>query len=351
MDPPEGSGASEIEGEDPSDIRRPITEKLLRTMQMSFNQQFNRRKQTIDQALHAHERGRKVFWEVYSGSGNLADHFSRQGWEVMKFDYDSGWDFDDAMHRREFHHLQSLLCPEFVWFAPPCTVWSPLQNINVDTPARAEADRDYQEATHLRLCLRGYNRQLREGRHAAVEQPQLAASWRTKTFATMAGHDALFHQCSFGCRLPDEDGTLQLIKKPTVVRCTDDWTAFELSRGCTGDHYHLPIEGSSPGIGSRSEAAGIYQPSLCRAFYKAIEGIFTREQETAYVGDQEEDDEPEVPEPEPVSSSPADRGILQRLHQEDSRQAVRTVARLHRNLGHPTNRELVRLPKEQVAPW
>lgn len=60
--------------EDPTEVRRPLTEKLLRTMQMSFNQHFNYRKSTIDRALHAHDQGRKVFWEVYSGSGHLADY-------------------------------------------------------------------------------------------------------------------------------------------------------------------------------------------------------------------------------------------------------------------------------------
>ena len=61
-------------------------------------------------------------------------------------------------------------------------VWSPLQQLNVDTVERQEAlqaDRDYQEVTFLKLVKRGYQKQQREGRHAAVEQPKNARSWVT----------------------------------------------------------------------------------------------------------------------------------------------------------------------------
>ena len=42
----------------------------------------------------------------------------------------------------------------------------------MDTPEKQEApqaDRDYQEVTFLKLVKRGYQKQQREGRHAAVE--------------------------------------------------------------------------------------------------------------------------------------------------------------------------------------
>ena len=254
-----------------------------------------------------------------------------------------------------------MLCPDFVWYAPPCTVWSPLQNLNVDSPERYEAlmaDRDFQENAHLRFCYRGFVRQLREHRHAALEQPRYAASWKTKTFSMLPGYDAHLDQCQFGCRLPDENGELQFIKKPTTIRCTDDWMAFGLGRLCATDHFHLPIEGSSPGIGSRAEAAGVYQPSFCRAIQKQIEELISREHERAFVGEEQAVDEaadseiPNLPAGSrevPGSGQGPDRGILKRLHASGRVQAERTVLRLHRNLGHPTNRDLVRLLTEKQA--
>eukprot|EP00435_Cladocopium_sp_Y103_P020900 s3002_g5.t1 len=118
-------------------------------MHMNFNQHNKKRKATLEQALLAHQKNKKMFWEVYSGSGNLAATMAAEGWEVMCFDIKNGWNFELAQHRREFLQLQQQVCPKFVWLAPPCTVWPSLQNLNVSTPERQEAldaDRDFQEA-------------------------------------------------------------------------------------------------------------------------------------------------------------------------------------------------------------
>ena len=128
-----------------------------------------------------------------------------------------------------------------------------------------------------------------------------------------------------------------------------------LTRRCLDDHYHLPIEGSSPGLGNRAEAAGIYQVGLCYAFCQAIDHTVTTDYaEYAYAGDEEpssmEVGEPagdEAGDPEDVVRPP--RGVLKRLTDTDNQQAKRTVQRLHRNLGHPTNGELVRLLQTKNA--
>ena len=356
------------EGEDDTGVRKPITDKLIRTMKLQFNMNLTHRRDTVEQALSAHDNGRRLFWEVYSGSGQLSDEMEQHGWEVQRFDYNTGWDFEDPLHRREFLHLLNLLCPEFVWYAPPCTVWSPLQNLNMDTPERYDAlmaDRDYQETTHLRFCYKGYAKQLREHRHAALEQPRYAVSWKTKTFMKLPGYDAHLDQCQYGCCLPDENGVLQFIKKPTTVRCTDDWMAFGLTRMCAEEHFHLPIEGSSPGIGSRAEAAGVYQPSFCQEIRKEINSLMSREHERVYAGEEDPGEHPVVPDQAddeddipnlpaghaevPGGARQAGRGVLQRLHQPGKLQAERTVMRLHRNLGHPTRQELVRLLSEKQS--
>lgn len=103
----------------------------------------------------------------------VQDLFEANGWNVRSFDISNGWDFEKAAHRRAFHELQDLECPDFSWFAPPCKKWSTLQNLSLHTLAQIEAleaERDFQEATHLWLCSRGFMKQKREGRHAGLEQ-------------------------------------------------------------------------------------------------------------------------------------------------------------------------------------
>ena len=66
----------------------------------------------------------------------------------------------------------------------------------------------------------------------------------------------------------------QFIKKPTKLRLTDETMALDLSRTCQGGHWHLPIEGTSPGIGSPAEASGVYQAEFCYSIFLAIQQIF-----------------------------------------------------------------------------
>ena len=361
---------SDLSEEDPTEVRRPITDRLVKTIHMNFNHFNRQRKSMVEQALHAHEQGKRIFWEVYSGSGNLSAAMAAEGWVAQCFDINNGWNFEDSSHRREFIKLLDVTCPDFVWFAPPCTVWSSLQNLNIDTPEKQEAlqaDRDFQETTHLKMSKRGYLKQQREGRHAALEQPRYALSWKTKTLESMPGFDSDLDQCQFGCTLPDQDYIEQYIKKPTRLRCTDETMALDLGRLCTQDHYHLPIEGTSPGIGSRAEAAGVYQPHFCYSICCAIIQIFHYKGHDTFYASKEvempdwlmdEDEQPgedlqehgghpSSPEEDPP---PLPHGVLRRrLHDENWQNAKRTVMRLHRNLGHPTSRELVRLLQNKNA--
>ena len=350
-------------GDDPSEVRRPITSKLVKSLNMNFNKFSKQRRTVVEQALIAHEAGRKVFWEVYSGSANLSAVMAEAGWETMSFDYNTGWDFTRADHRRDFLKLLDATCPEFVWLAPPCTVWSSLQNLNIDTPEKQialQADRDYEENTHLKMCKRAFQKQQREGRHAGLEQPKNARSWGTPTLMAVDGHDALFDQCEYGCVLPDENGDYIPIKKGTALRCTGMDMAMELTAPCRGGHDHLPIEGTSPGIGSRAAAAGEYQLQMCYHFKEAIERIFQYKGEDAFGFNESNDpvaEEIEAVElPDNMEESPADepeqapaKGVLNRLNDEDWQKAKRTVLRLHRNLGHPTKHELIRLLKNKNA--
>ena len=154
-------------------------------MHMHFNMIGKRRSALIEQSLMSYKKQRRVFWEVYSGSAGLATAMSEFGWTVRTFDLLNGWDFEKAGHRRRFLELLDEECPDVVWWAPPCTKWSPLQNLNALTQERWEAllaERDYEEVVHLRFVRRGYEKQSREGRHGGIEQPARAESWNTKTF-------------------------------------------------------------------------------------------------------------------------------------------------------------------------
>jgi len=177
------------------------------------------------------------------------------GYQVKTFDLNNGWDFT-------IHSNMKMLrqeCPDFVWLAPPCTIWSPLQELTPRTEEQQTAllcERDYQEHVHLKFTRRVFEEQARDDRDAGVEQPARAKSWKTSTFRQMTnkGWMATLDQCAFGATLPDKDGLHVPIKKPHLAR----------------DHDHLPIEGSSPGVGNIAKASATYQPQMCKEIAKQI---------------------------------------------------------------------------------
>ena len=362
--------------EDPTTVFKPITNKLLKAMSMHQHTEKISRKRMVDRILHFYEKGVKQFWEVYAGQSNLSKAMSNLGYEVTTFDLTSGWNFEKAHHRREFFKLLRRVCPDFVWLAPPCTVWSPLQSLTPRSEEQLHAlqcERDYQEHVHLKFTGRVFEEQLNEGRQSAVEQPDRALSWRTLTFRRLLqkGHRSRLDQCAYGSKLPDNHGVLTHIKKPTSLCLTSSTLARELSRTCPGGHQHLPIEGSSPGIGNRAKASATYQPVMCKQLATSIDNYLNSNhvEQTYTTSDtpasvqhppssspqpdilQPQDQLQDVPDPPQHSDQPSftRRGILHRLEPTTNLEAHRTIQRLHRNLGHPTTAQLEKLLKERNA--
>ena len=366
--------------DEPNSVYRPITNKLLKSMAMHQHTQKISRKRVIDRILHFYDKGVKQFWEVYAGQSNLSRAMADLGYEVTTFDLTSGWNFEKAHHRREFFRLLRKVCPDFIWLAPPCTIWSPLQSLTFRTEEQLYAlqcERDYQEHVHLKFTDRVFHEQCREDRDAGVEQPQRALSWKTSTFQNMVtrGHLAHLDQCAYGAMLPDDQGVMTPIKKPTSLCLTSPTLADELSWQCPGGHAHLPIEGSSPGIGNRAKASATYQPVMRQYLATSIDNYLNSKfSETTYAMSDElpfglqqpsssppaEHDPPQLQpglSDTPSQHQPADqsseqpthRGILHRLQPSTNLEAQRTIQRLHRNLGHPTTTQLHKLLVERNA--
>ena len=98
----------------------------------------------------------------------------------------------------------------------------------------------------------------------SFEHPRYAQSWETQTPQQLEGYDEHIEQCHYGATMPDHNGIEQYIRKPTRLRVTHELLAEQLERICTENHYHLPLEGSSPNIGNRLAAAGSYHPKMCK---------------------------------------------------------------------------------------
>eukprot|EP00434_Breviolum_minutum_P011390 symbB.v1.2.010051.t1/scaffold636.1/size252712/6 len=251
--------------------------------------------------------------------------------QALTFSYETGWDFDLKTHRDAFLSRLQAEIPDELLLAPTCGPWSLMQSLAARTPEQKAALQEYREwhhEIHLNFVKKAYLTQVRNGAHAHLEQPMHALSWKTRALRNLPGFHTLLDQCQFGSRCLDTDGLWKLVKKPTAILTTKRYLYNEMSKRCDGTHPHCPLEGHAPGIGRRTQYLEDYQPGLAAVLTACL--LFDESPVlTDFVGAVNE-------EKEQMS------GIVQLLT-ENKAEAVSTVQRLHRNLGHPDNKKLTEM--------
>ena len=271
---------------------------------------------------HLHNK-KKIIWEVYCGRARTSEMADCMGAHVEIFSYETGWDFDLKSHRDEFLRRLQAEVPDELFMAPTCGPWSTMQNLaarTMEQRVHLQETREWHHEVHLNFVKTAYHCQVRNGAHAHVEQPAFALSWKTRALRDLPGFHAVFDQCQYGAQCLDTDGVWKPVKKATAIQTTKHYLYKELDKRCPSDHEHCKLEGSAPGLGRRTQFMEDYQPGLSSVIAACL--VFDEVPMVAdFVGAVNEDRE---------SMS----GIIQLLT-NNKPEAVRTVQRLHRNLGHP----------------
>ncbi|CAJ1416750.1 unnamed protein product [Effrenium voratum] len=273
-----------------------IPQKMWRTFDVALATWSNHMNYHLNSISKHKPNGKKVFWEVYSGISNLS--------QAM-----------EAECTRAFLQFQDEELPDVVWLAPPCKKWSRMQNINQRTAEQTELlqlDRAYEHTTNLKFTRRVYLRQQRGGRQAYVEQRLWSLAWKTPALQ-LGGYRAIFDQCAYGAGFWTSPTAWHYIRKPTAVLSTEESFAETMSLKCPGNHSHVALQGSRPGIGSLTTAAAAYQIDMCEALSQAI--CTTTEQRLMSLRHDHDLER---------------TGILQKIRYNNPVESQRLVARLHR---------------------
>ena len=316
---------------------RPLRRHQLRTCEVELTAASNYFHAYLTSELHAPSEEPRVLWEVYCGGARTSAVASSLGMVTQCFDLSTGWNFDLLEHQEAFKEKLRAEQPHEVLLAPTCGPWSQMQNLNAqseDQQRELHSLRQWHHQVHLKFCRDVYLIQVNEGRHAHLEQPQYALSWKTAALRRLPGHRACFDQCAYGCACLDVDGVWRLVKKSTCMLTTKRALLQHLSGRCSKDHTHCHLEGSAPGYGRRTTYLENYQPALA----SVLAASFLQ---------------PELPEfwdhaMAVDEQRTATRNLVQ-LMTETKQEAVRTVQRLHRNLGHPSTEALVEILESRGA--
>ena len=213
------------------------------------------------------------FIEIYAGKGNLSRAMERLGYDVLTVDRPD-WDLDQASQRDKLLGMIKNLKPEAVWIAPECRLWSTMQNLNVKSQKQADLLDDARQRhhrQHLAFTEQVFREQFHGGRVAGIEHPSGSLAWHTRALKGLPGYNVVLDQCTYGTKLPDNDGNLQHVRKRTRLQLTHRAAAALLQQTCDGSHDHLQLIGSTHGGGQLTKAAAAYQEGLAQGFAEALD--------------------------------------------------------------------------------
>ena len=263
------------------------------------------------------------------------------GLKAWSIDLETGYDLRDPKVRASIKAELAQHPPELLVLCPPCTNEGGWSNYNSMFLSPAEFLRKRNESRlYIKFCCELYRQQVDAGGRALFEHPAGARTWKyPEMLHLMQKHTVVnLHMCRYNLKLPNSE---KLIRKST--RLVASHPEFQkLAKKCPGSsssehRCHQVIEGSWPGVGQVSKFCAKYTPEFVKAVLECVPS-FPLSQEVLVID--------EVP--------VEHRHLIGAVSSENSSepsdaQVDATLDKLHRNLGHPPNHDLVRILKHGMA--
>ena len=196
----------------------------------------------------------------------------RPGWslDLTTTDPSTGmpWDLSDTRVQKKVKQLIRDTEPFCVVGSPPCTAFSPLQELSRKKRDPQIVAGEFKRArAHILFCLDVYDIQIRARRHFVHEHPRNSKAWmlpEMMQFLLRNEVDSVItNMCMFGMKSQDEKG-IGLVQKATRIMSTSVEVLKRIQRTCSGDHRHVQL------ISGRAKAAQVYPREFC---HRMCEGI------------------------------------------------------------------------------
>lgn len=295
-------------------------------------------------AMQVYEDRKLKFRECYVDQGNLGKYLKENysDVEVTWFTLPN-WDFREEFRRRYFINSLEEEKPHHVFMAPECRLWSPMQHMNYRGDRREELQmmRDEEENNHLLFYANVHQEGKKVCFDTTLEQPGEAMSWKTDTLEAMRGYyETVLDRCR--TRLKANPNDQLFVKKPTRFRSTSREVVAAVNLRCRCPDGHVQMMGR----GSRLKEMQNYEPALVKllgdGIYKAMEKIWMKRQHAEIMMmEVVEKTNPELQHIEQNKELVKIGGV----------EALKSVALLHRQLGHPNGAKLVEAIKERELPF
>ena len=189
----------------------------------------------------------------------------------QSFDLELGVDLLKTRNQELVLEYLETVQPGLTVIAPPCTLFTILQNLN-HARRTEEGMKTYLQRLHwakvlLRFATKVARTVMAYGGKFLLENPLTSKAWQEKFLHELMMDEQVIlvaaDQCMYGLRSQAQVPQ----KKPTGFITNSDEIAKELGLRCDGDHQHEPVLGSDQG-GLRSQQTQVYPNKLVDAILR-----------------------------------------------------------------------------------
>eukprot|EP00435_Cladocopium_sp_Y103_P073897 s9_g45.t1 len=281
-------------------------------------------------------RGDVKVMEVFSPP-RFAPEVQSRGFEAKSYDLKTGYDLSTARDRRKVEEDLLHHRPELLVLCPPCTHEGGWFHLNSTKLERREyLQLRARSRSFIRWCCKLFRMQVNLGGRAIFEHPTGARTWTYPEMQTLCKRftTVKLHLCRYGLQLPESN---QLIRKSTrLLASHQDMESLGLLCPGKQDPLHMQhdtIQGSAPGVPSVSAFAGAYPTPFVRAVLETVP-MFRNQPAFCVTED---------------SVSHACWDEVCAVSKPSSADLLPVIKKLHNNLGHPPNSDLVRILRHGQA--
>ena len=282
-----------------------------------------------------------IVQEVFSPP-RFALEVKAHGLKAFSYDLKNGFDLSTRSDRSRVEEALEKHPPELLVLCPPCTDEGGWFFLNSSKWDRLQyLKRVAQSRSFIKWCCKLFHQQVNRGKRALFEHPTGAKTWSYPEVQSLCRkhYTVKLHMCRYGMQLP---GSERFIRKSTrlLVSHEDMQVLSKLCEGVGKHEAHDVVAGRWPGVSSVSQYAGQYPRPFVKAVLHTVPAFRDRTSQNEVL---------EVIEDDLSASAWNEVNAVARVSVRTDEELKPVLMKLHKNLGHPPNHDLVRVLKHGQA--